>query len=229
MVSLHAPSACARKMVASGYTILPHRNACLLTRSQRKLVRTRRPSHDRHCRTSRIPAQSSEDRQPGPSEVLGREPEAKAQASKAPPRPLNEQLDDDEQRLDDQVSSFAVTAAASEEQAFIAALTDMQQQASAKGAGIPQPPPPRRATAPPQPSKSGQDLREAAMRRIAEARKYVGAKGAGLPAMQASPAQAAELQQQASSPDDTLSRSSAAEWGRSTTGTSAQVLTLPIL
>ena len=146
-----------------------------------------------------------------------------AHAQATPPPPVSER-DDDEQRLNERVSSFAESAAASEEQAFTAALTDMQQAASAQGDRATRPPPPRRSSGAPQPFKSGQDLREAAMRRIAEARRYAGDKGGTRPpAVQASPAQASAPPQPGSAPDATLGASSAVEWGQSGVDTSQQV------
>ena len=207
--------------------MLPHHHTCTLTLFHTRLARKHRSSHHRHYRAGRIPAQSSEDRQPQPSHAEFEDREWKAddyitQAPEASPLPITEV--DAEQRLNEQVRSFAASAAASEEQAFTAALTDMQQQ----GTRASQPPLPWRPTAPPQPSKSGQDLREAAMRRITEARKYVGAKGANPPATQASPAQAKAPSQQGSAPGDTLSTSSVTEWGQSSMGTSEKVSLLPM-
>lgn len=215
-------------MVASAYSILPQPNACTSTHVQSRLARKHLPCHDRQRRTSRILATPSEDRpsQFPEADGVGRIWKAakgdNAQAPEAVP-PVTE-LDRDAQRLNDQVSSFAASAAASEEQAFTAALTDMQQQ----GESTAQAPPPRPPFAPPQPPKSGQDLREAAMRRIAEARKYVGATGARSLGMQARPAQASAPPRQGSALDAPPHTSAAVEWGQSGVGTSEQVSCWPL-
>lgn len=211
-------------VVDSAMTVLRPHPDCSLLLPQHTCQLTGRNAaikHRRPLKSRLIVAQSGENTSGQPSRAEALDRIRKATEYKTEPTAKSGQAGDDRERLDEQVSPFASIAAAREEESFTAALAERQQRAPGDTAASSEPSMPV-----PQPTNqlqrtaSGQSLREAAMRRIADARRYVDSKStSSQPGTSAPPALLQPMSQPAEG-------SAATEWGRSGAGSSQQVCLL---